>query len=169
MSIVGRLVAVRYLDGRVLKGWTADFKPLCSFFLVRHEDGTSTRVDTRELKALFFIKSMSGNPRHREDKKFGKRTVGGKEVWVEFNDGEELAGWSSAFASGKSGFYFAPTDPDSNAERVFVFHSALRQFRVGPAAVQASTSHDNNSPASSKPSSAGSGSGSGAGKVYEID
>lgn len=165
MSALGRLVAVRYLDGRVLKGWTADFKPLCTFFLVRQENGSSTRVDTRELKAIFFIKSLTGNPRHRKDKSFGKKTLGGKEVWVEFADGEVLAGWSSAFASGKSGFYFTPTDAGSNAERVFVFHKALRQFRVGPAALKASTDYQNQSPAGSTPS----GSGPSSGQVYEID
>lgn len=175
MSVVGRLVAVRFLNGDVLKGRTADFKPFCATFLVRHEDGKSTRVDTRELKAVFFIKTVAGNPQHRETKEFSRKTLGGKQVWVEFKDGEELAGWATAFASGKNGFFFAPTDPEANAERVFVFHSALRQFRIGPAAEQAAEEYKTR-PGKTGETTGASGAKpprtsetSGAGKVWDIE
>ena len=131
-----KLVAVRYLDGAVAKGTTADFKPACSSFHVRTEDGTVTAVSTNELKAVFFIKTIEGDSEHEEEKDFGSKNTPEKKVWIEFTDGEELAGWSSSFASG-NGFFFTPTDAASNTVRAYVFKSAVRRVLDGPEAERA--------------------------------
>jgi hypothetical protein len=49
---------------------------------------------------------------------------------VEFVDGEQLAGWSSSYASG-AGFFFTPTDPRSNLERAYVYKKAVRRILAG--------------------------------------
>jgi hypothetical protein len=136
MSVLGKLVVARALDGAMHKGRTADFKPGCASFHVRREDGTQVSVDTAGLKAVFFVKDLEGDPAHREKKRFDRKNRAEKPIWVEFKDGEELAGWSAAVA-GKHGFYFTPTDPDSNLERVYVVRTAIKRILQGPQAEQA--------------------------------
>lgn len=136
-----KLVAVRHLDGTVVKGTTADFKPACLSFHVRTEDGTITALNTDELKAVFFIKTIEGDSEHDEQKDFGSKSTPEKKVWIEFKDGEELAGWSSSFASGK-GFFFTPTDPASNLQRAYVFKSAVRRVLDGPEAERAAAERE---------------------------
>jgi hypothetical protein len=137
MSALGKLVAVHYLDGRVVKGRTADFKPNCDFFHVRTDGGAQTRVETPGLKGIFFIRTAEGDPAHDQRNDFEARAGAEKKIWIEFVDGESLAGWSSAFASAGRGFFFTPTDPDSNLERVYAFRAAIRELRVGPDAERA--------------------------------
>ena len=137
MSVLGKLVAARHLDGTVVKGWTVDFKPMCTSFHIRAEDGTTTAVETANLKAVFFTKTLEGDAEHQEMKGFPPKKTPEKKIWVEFTDGEKLSGWSSGFASGKNGFFFTPTDPESNLERAFVFRSAVRQILQDDEAVRA--------------------------------
>lgn len=140
MSILGKLVAVRAIEGGVTKGWTADFKPGCREFHLQSSEGSVTTMEVKNLKAVFFIKTMEGNPHHEERKDFELKKMAEKKIWVEFTDGEALAGWSSALG-GKDGFYITPTDPDSNLERVFVFRAAVKQILQGPAAEAAARDH----------------------------
>ena len=135
-----KLVAVRYLDGRVVKGRTADFKPAVPVFHVRADDGTATTVEARDLKAVFFIRTAEGKPDHEERKDFGSKNTAEKKIWIEFIDGEQLAGWSSSFASGK-GFFFTPTDPQSNLERAYVYKDAVLQILEGAEAEAAAAAY----------------------------
>lgn len=135
-----KLVAVRYLDGQVVKGRTADFKPLCTSFHVRRDDGSTVHVDASRLKAVFFIKTAEGDPSHEERKDFGLRKTAEKRVWIEFADGEQLAGWSTSFASGK-GFFFTPTDPGSNLERAYAYKAAVKRILDGAEAEKAAAEY----------------------------
>jgi hypothetical protein len=135
-----KLIAVRYRDGRVVKGRTVDFKPGSETFHVRRDDGTNVPVQARELKAVFFIRSAEGDPGHEEKKDFGTRKTAEKRIWIRFTDGEELAGWSTSFASGK-GFFFTPTDPDSNLERGYVYRDAVKSILEGAEADRAAAAH----------------------------
>jgi hypothetical protein len=141
MGALGKLVAARYLDGKVVKGWTADFKPLSDTFHLSRESGGTITIATRDLKALFFIKTAEGDPEHDEDKDFDSKEGPEREIWVEFVDGERLAGFSSTLGSPR-GFFFTPTDPDSNLERVFAFRPAVRRLLQGPEAVRAAEAHN---------------------------
>jgi len=140
MNELGKLVAVRFLDGTIRKGTTADFKPGCGSFHLRSETGAPSRIETRGLKGVFFIKTLQGNPAHRDRKDYGTKTTPERKVWIEFKDGEAMAGWSAAMG-GKEGFYLTPTDPDSNLERVFVFRAAVRRLSQGEDAVRAAAGH----------------------------
>lgn len=135
-----KLVAVRYRDGRVVKGRTADFKPGCPTFHVRRDDGSTAAVEARDLKAVFFIRTVAGDPDHDERKDFGLRNTAEKRIWVQFADGEELAGWSTSYASGK-GFFFTPTDPASNLERAYVYKDAVKKVLDGADADRAAAAH----------------------------
>ncbi len=138
MSILGKLVAVRYVDGRVVKGWTADFNPQRPLFHVK-EDGTPNvhKVRLADLKAVFFIRTPGGDPSHEERKEFELRQTPERRIWVRFKDGEELAGFSSAMGAGGSGFYISPPDPDSNMERAYVLRAATSMVLQGTAAKDA--------------------------------
>jgi hypothetical protein len=137
MSMLGKLVAARHLDGRVIKGRTADFKPNTPSFHVRGDDGKLVAITTAKLKAVFFIKNAEGDPDHNQVNAFPERNAAEKKIWVTFKDGEALAGWSSAFAGAGSGFFFTPTDPKSNLERVYAYRAAIRDLLVGDDAERA--------------------------------
>jgi hypothetical protein len=145
MSIVGKLVAARHVDGRVTKGWTADFTPSCTFFHVRQPDEKDLRIETKDLKAVFFIKTVKGDPDHEEVKEFQTRSLSDREVWIEFTDGEQLAGWSAALG-GETGFYFTPTDAYSNMLCAFAFRSAVQSVLQGDDAVRAAEEYRANHP-----------------------
>jgi hypothetical protein len=153
----GKLVAVRFLDRRLLKGWTFDFRPNRDFFHLREEGTeTQTRVPIKDLKAIFFIKTLGRDPSCVDKRAFEERVGSEKKVWIEFSDGEKMAGWSNSFGSPRGGFYVFPADPDSNMEKAYVFRSALRRMEEGEAAEQASrsfqTSPQESSPQKSAPS-----------------
>jgi hypothetical protein len=141
MADRGMLVAARFLDGRVVKGWTLNIRPQYTFTMLEEGSGAPLRMKTSDLKAIFFIKSLPGNPDHEERKDFEEREGSGQKLWVEFTDGEALAGWSSSYGRDKDGFYLYPTDPDSNINMAYIFRSAVKRVRTGPFAQRAASRH----------------------------
>jgi hypothetical protein len=139
MNALGKLVAVRFRDKRLVKGWTFDFLPNREFFHVREEGADApARISTEALKAVFFIKTMGRSPDCVDKRTFEERQGTETKVWIEFVDGEKLAGWSNSFGSAKAGFFVFPADPDSNMEKAYVFRPAIARFAEGAAAEQAS-------------------------------
>lgn len=148
MSALGKLVAVRYSDGSVEKGRTPDFKPGCTTFHLHQEAGRTIEVRTNRLKAVFFVRTPEGDPVHEEVKDFATKKTPEMKIWVEFSDGEELGGWSTAFNSRNDGFFFTPTDPDANSVRAYVYRAALKRVLLGPAAEQAAEAYHRRTAAS---------------------
>ncbi len=135
MNAIGKLVAVRFLDKRVLKGRIVDFHPNREFFHVEVAGvAAPTRVAVEGLKAIFFIRTLEGNPEHVERREFEERLGTEKKVWIEFSDGEKLAGWSNSFGSPRGGFYLFPADEGSNMEKAYVFRAAILRLEEGEAA-----------------------------------
>ena len=67
MTPQGRLVAARYRDGKLIKGYSCDFRPDRPVFHVRIDgQDKPTPIALRELKAVFFIKTI-----HRCSNRFG--------------------------------------------------------------------------------------------------
>jgi hypothetical protein len=129
MAEDGMLVVARFLDGRLVKGRTADFGPTSSFHILQEGETEAIEVEVEDLKAIFFIKSLKGNPAHVERKDYREQGLG-KKIWIQFLDGEELAGWSVTFNPEQESFRLFPADPESNIEMVYVFKSALRRVSV---------------------------------------
>lgn len=122
-------VVVRYADGRLLKGMTADFFPNKELFHVSVVDAPpgseSVEVRTPELKALFFVKDHEGNPDYHERKEFDSlRPPIGRRIRVKFKDGEVLVGTTTGYQPGRTGFFVEPADPASNNERCYVIAAA---------------------------------------------
>jgi hypothetical protein len=156
MSELGKLVAVRSLDEVVVKGWTFDFRPNRDFFHVEEEGGDEpVRVSIEDLKAVFFIKTLGRDPNCVDKRSFGNRVGPEERIWIEFTDGEKLAGWSNSFRSLKRGFFVFPADPDSNMEKAYVFRSAIARMEEGEAAEEAARAFNASSqePPPSEPSS----------------
>ena len=105
-------VVVRFVDGRVLKGMTADFIP------------------AKDLKALFFVKDFVGSPKHIKRNEFDPaHSPAGRKIRVRFIDGEELVGTMTGYQKGRPGFFLVPANADSNTERCYVVAAATREIR----------------------------------------
>lgn len=125
-------VVARFADGRILKGVTADFFPNKAVFHLSVTDAPSgsepVEILTQELKALFFVKDLAGDPEYVERKEFDpKRPVAGRRIRVVFKDGEELLGTTTGYQPGRPGFFLVPADDGSNNERCFVVVAATEE------------------------------------------
>jgi hypothetical protein len=126
-------VVVRFADGRLLKGMTADFFPGKDIFHVTTTSGMgateSAEVHARDLKALFFVKDLDGDPDYRERKEFDpSRPPAGRRIRVVFKDGEVMVGTTTGYQPGRPGFFLEPADPGSNNERCYVVAAATESI-----------------------------------------
>ena len=113
-------IIVRYTDGKILKGTTADLFPNKATFHIKEHDSNATHeIDISFLKAVYFVKTFEGNPHHRERHDI-ERVGMGKKIEVCFKDGETLVGYTQGYTPGREIFIVFPSDPESNNEKVFV-------------------------------------------------
>ncbi len=123
-------VVIRYADGRIIKGQTNDFfpnKPM--FHLEINPADKGMEIEIRDLKAVFFVRELSGDSAHRNTNEFPPQTVSGRKVEVTFRDGEVIAGTTLGYDPSRPGFFLVPADPGSNNLRVFVVSRAVGKFR----------------------------------------
>jgi hypothetical protein len=132
------LVVARYSNGNVVKGSTQDFFPDHPLFHVQVRGSAQTiPVRMADLKAVFFVKDLVGNPEHVKLRSFGPMEPGlaqGKKVAVLFKDSELLVGYTLAYTSGRQGFWLIPVDRTGNNTRIYVLCAAAKQIKLGPAA-----------------------------------
>jgi len=129
-------VVARYPDGRVVKGHTADFSQFKEHFHIRRADAPGDapqQIRLSELKAVFFVKDLQGDLGHAKSNLFDPddRTPGRK-VRVQFQDGEELWGFSPDYLSSRPAFFVLPADLLGNIDRCFVITSATRKVSLIP-------------------------------------
>ena len=139
MMPTNRVVA-HYLDGRVVKGTTQDFFPNRPIFrILPIGSGKETEVQCRQLKAVFFVKDLTGDENRKDLRGFVDgpgETSKGKKIAVRFKDGEFLCGYSLSYSSERVGFFLFPSDPGSNNLRIYVMIFAAVQVAAGPEAEQ---------------------------------
>lgn len=128
-------VVARYLDGRVTKGTTNDFFPQRPrFHITLPEGGRVEEIVVAELKAVFFVHSLEGDPLRQDLRGFvagpGENQKGRK-IAVEFLDGELLCGYAQSWSPDRDGFFVFPADPTSNNQRVYVLTAATRDIQAG--------------------------------------
>jgi hypothetical protein len=129
MTANHRKVVARYADGRLVKGYTFDFGPSqARFHVFAHPtaSGPSSQVLVRELKAVFFVRDLVGNPSRQDSHKFPSGEVARPHVEIRFRDGEVMVGTADSPASDPQGFFLIPADPESNNLRVYVVAAATR-------------------------------------------
>jgi hypothetical protein len=127
-------VVVKYLNGKVIKGFMQNFSPNKDrFHLIpadKASDGT-IEVMVKHLKAIFVVRDFIGNPQYDERKKYveGEKPSGLK-LEVTFTDGEVIAGSTLlGYDPKRQGNFIFPADPRSNNLRVFVVSSAVKSVR----------------------------------------
>ena len=127
-------VIVRYIDGRVVKGFVQDFFPSKECFHLRLLDNAAgnglQEIYIRDLKAIFFVRDFGGNPSYSERKAYmeGERAQGRK-VEVTFKDGEKQVGSTLGYDPNRPGFFFFPADDKCNNIRVFAIKSFVESVR----------------------------------------
>jgi hypothetical protein len=128
-------VVARFIDGSVLKGTTRDFAPNRNEFHVLPEgnERAPMKVALAALKAVFFVKSLTGSKDYVEQKDLSTARGQGRRVVVTFKDGETVAGFTVGYTPERSGFFVIPVDPGSNNLRVFVVSAAVTKVEFPPA------------------------------------
>jgi 6-phosphogluconate dehydrogenase (decarboxylating) len=126
-------VVVAFLNGERTRGCVYDFSPLKeSFNLVPQEDtlqGQGTKVEMKDLKAVFFVKDFSGNSEYHESLRADAH-MHGRKIEVTFVDGEKVVGTTEGYNPQRLGFFVIPGDPKSNNTRIFVVTKNTRQIRL---------------------------------------
>jgi hypothetical protein len=121
-------VVARYRDGRLVKGVSLDVgvdRPVCH---VQQPDGERRPVSLADLKALFFVRSLDGDPEHNESllpDAGDPRSRGLTPVRVVFEDGEVIVGLTIRYPPNKQFFFLVPVDTASNNIRILVNADAL--------------------------------------------
>ena len=126
----GSSVVARFVDGRVLKGTTHDFAPNKPAFHLHGVCDATARglvIPIGALKALFFVKSFEGDPKHVEELDMAKAAGQGRKIVVTFLDDEVVAGFTTGYARDKQGFFVVPADPRSNNARIYVVTSSVKR------------------------------------------
>jgi hypothetical protein len=127
-------IVVRYRDGRTLKGTTQNFFPNKPVFHVRRQGATGpgdvVEVKLEDLKAVFFVRDFTGNPKHNERKRLapGERPQG-RLMEVTCKDGEVIVGTTTGYDPKRPGFFLFPIDPAANNARIYVVSAAVGNAR----------------------------------------
>jgi hypothetical protein len=122
-------VVARFRDGRLIKGTSVDVDPAKPVCHIRTPDGAIYTVELMELKALFFVRSLSGDAKHSEAMELetaDRRQFGSTLVELTFEDGERMVGLTNRSSPNGNFFYVLPVDARSNNIRVLVNRSALK-------------------------------------------
>ena len=131
-------VVAHYLDGRLVKGTCFDLDPARPACHVRTPDQGMVQVVLAQLKALFFVRSLSGDPSYQETTRLDAadaRALGASRIELQFADGERVVGLTTRFPPIRPFFYVLPADVRSNNIRILVNRSAVQ--RLGQPAVVA--------------------------------
>lgn len=116
-------VVARFADGRVVKGTSLDVDPKRPLCHIRDADGVMHEVLLSELKALFFVNSLSGDPKRTDGHSIAPtdaRLRGARLVEVTFKDKERITALSMRYPL-PTGFYFlTPVDASGNNQRILV-------------------------------------------------
>jgi Family of unknown function (DUF6982) len=127
-------VVVKYLNGKIIKGFMQNFSPnKDSFHLIPVDkpSGGSIEVLVRHLKAIFVVRDFIGNPQHDERNTYVEgENPSGLKLEVIFTDGEVIVGSTLlGYDPKRQGNFIVPADPSSNNIRVFVVSSAVKSVR----------------------------------------
>lgn len=135
---ISNLVVARYNDGRVLKGTTRDFSANRTMFHIEVEgSGEVVELRCRQLKALFFVRSLEGDSQRQDLRGFVEgppETSQGRKIAVRFRDSEFLCGYTLSWSPDREGFFLFPADAGANNQRIWVVSAATQEIKAGPAA-----------------------------------
>ncbi len=129
-------IVARYKNGRTVKGTSLDIDPGRPSCHVRTAEGKTVEVQLKDLKALFFVRSLEGDATRdeaRTPEPEDLRSRGSTLVRMAFADGEIVVGLTIRYPPNRPFFYVLPVDSKSNNLRMLVNREAV----VSMAAVEA--------------------------------
>ena len=124
-------VVAHFLDGRIVKGTSLDVAPSSPKCHVK-TDEHMVEVELEKLKALFFVRDLTGDREYRESltpDPNDMRLRGTKGIELIFHDGERLVGLTNRFPPTKQYFFVLPMDANSNNIRVLVNKFAVESIK----------------------------------------
>lgn len=125
-------VVAHLFDGRIVKGQSLDVDPAKPQCHVRTENGVVV-VKLNEVKALFFVRSLSGDPKRMDTQDpdpEDPRKQGATRLELTFTDGERLVAFTNRYPPRGTYFFVVPVDPKSNNTRILVNQAAVRSHRA---------------------------------------
>jgi hypothetical protein len=125
-------VVVRFLDGKLLRGYSNNFHPdVAHLHLCPEVNCTADErlfVPIARLKAVFFVRDLTGNAEHVDSNAFD-HTPRARKMEVTFRDDEVMTGSTLNYKPDGQGFFLTPANSRGNNERVFVVLAAVRHLR----------------------------------------
>jgi hypothetical protein len=121
-------VVAHLADGTLIKGVCLDVdlaRPTCH---IKTPDRGVVAVKLAELKALFFVKDLTGDPARQEGQELSPtdpRARGTYPIDLQFRDGERVVGLTNRYPPNRPFFFVLPADPQSNNLRILVNRAAL--------------------------------------------
>jgi hypothetical protein len=123
-------IVVRYLDGRVVKGFCDEFSPATGQVHVSPAPNGAREsrviVSLKQLKAVFFVHDLEGGAARQGPQ---NQREAGRRIDVTFVDGELLSGTTLSYSRDGVGFFVYPADAHSNNSRTFVVSAAVRHIQ----------------------------------------
>jgi hypothetical protein len=142
-SLENRKVILRFIDGKMLKGYIRDLKVAEEYLYLEDESAHQLKVRLKELKAIFYVKRFEGVRSHQEKKDAPALSPGTKRVFVKFKDGETIMGRIEGEAPWQRGafretmkeraFTIVPLDEDGNNTRIVVVTTAVQDVAMAGA------------------------------------
>lgn len=127
----GHLIVAHFIDGTVKKGQSLDVDPKKPTCHLKTETGGTIEIALADVKALFFVRSATGDPAHNEARESvagDSRLVGARRVRVMFADKEEIVGLMNRYPPITRHFFMLPIDPLSNNVRILVNRAAVKEM-----------------------------------------
>lgn len=142
-TLLGDRAVLHVRAGKLLKGLLIDFTPTANAVHLQLESEPTQgpiEVNVTDLKAIYYVRSLSGNKQYKKKRYFGSIEMKGKRIMVRFKDGEILCGfiegelpWKDGFLTSPDknlkGFFIFPADPEGNNTKVFVVTTAVEDVR----------------------------------------
>jgi len=124
-----RKVILRYLDGLVVRAYAPLFEEASDPIPAADISGSPLFVPLPQLKAVFFVRTFTGNPTYDGPATLaGARTEGvGRLVLVRFADGERILGEVQENTDTSKGFYLTVLDPEDNNLLIYVNPASLAE------------------------------------------
>jgi hypothetical protein len=132
---MSNFVVAHYLDGRLLKGTSLDVDPTKPTCHIRPVSGPAQDIKLADLKALFFVHSLEGDPSHKDSSTADPsdpRLRGSSPIALRFQDGESIVGLTNRFPPTRPYFFIVPIDPSTNNLRVLVNRAAVVSLESPP-------------------------------------
>jgi hypothetical protein len=127
-------VVAHFLGGRLVKGYTYDFDQEKDRFNIYpdEEQVDGAEILLQDLKAVFFVKSLTGDPSYccpdfcEKDVK----SLSGMRLKVCFSDGECMYATTRGYSPARKGFFILPLDPQDNNSCIYVVRTSTTSVEV---------------------------------------